>query len=210
MLCPMSLITAAGALRADPTVPAAPDLPMTNITGPTREAHGSRPDHLWTVDYLDLLWSDTGAILTAPARWDQSDWLEAGLAGAAVGGTAAFDKTVNDSVQAHRTAGEDRFMKQFQNFGSVWSFGLAPDLEGANDAKRPYGCEVLELFHEPVLACSAVRLHAVVHGLVKRSRAANGGTGKSGLEPIALIPARRGGQYGSRIAPQEIEVIDSP
>ena len=124
MLCPISLIMAAGVLRADPTVPAAPDLPTTNLTAPTRETPGSRPDHLWTVDYLDLLWSDTGAILTAPARWDQNDWLEAGLAGAAVGGTAAFDKTVKDRVQAHRTAGEDRFMKQFQNFGSVWSFGV--------------------------------------------------------------------------------------
>jgi hypothetical protein len=85
---------------------------------------GSRPDHLWTLDYLKLLGTDTGATLTAPLRWDSTDWLYAGLAGAAVGGTAAFDHTIKVDVQAQRTASLDRFMSRWQNFGRVWSFGV--------------------------------------------------------------------------------------
>ena len=85
---------------------------------------GIRPDHLWTAGYLQLLWSDTGAVLTAPARWDQEDWMYAGLAAAGIGASAALDSTIKDNVQAHRTAGEDRFFKQYQNLGSAWSFGV--------------------------------------------------------------------------------------
>jgi membrane-associated phospholipid phosphatase len=107
--------------RADPgTVPSSDP-----SAGPT----DSRPAHLWTADYADLLWNDTGAILTAPARWNEDDWTTAGLAAAAIGGAAAFDKTIKDHVQAHRTSGEDRFMKQFQNLGSTWSFGVLAGFE---------------------------------------------------------------------------------
>jgi hypothetical protein len=85
---------------------------------------GIRPDHLWTADYLGLLWSDTGAVLTAPARWDQEDWMYAGFAAAGIGAAASLDTTIKDHVQARRTAGEDRFFKQYQNLGSTWSFGV--------------------------------------------------------------------------------------
>lgn len=108
-------------VQADPAVATASD----PSAGPT----DSRPAHLWTADYADLLWNDTGAILTEPARWNEDDWATAGLAVAAIGGAAAFDKTIKDNVQAHRTAGEDRFMKQFQNFGSTWSFGILAGFE---------------------------------------------------------------------------------
>ena len=46
---------------------------------------GIRPDHLWTVDYVKLLWSDTGAVLTAPAHWGELDWMYAGFAAAGSG-----------------------------------------------------------------------------------------------------------------------------
>jgi len=107
--------------HADPVAEPASD----PSAGPT----DSRPAHLWTADYADLLWNDTRAILTAPARWNEDDWTTAGLAAAAIGGTAAFDKTIKDHVQAHRTSGEDRFMKQFQNLGSSWSFGVLAGFE---------------------------------------------------------------------------------
>jgi membrane-associated phospholipid phosphatase len=118
-------------LGAGPLLPAlsaqvAP--PAATIAGeqpdPQDGSASSRPDHLWSADYLRLLWGDTGAVLTAPTRWDENDWLDAGLAGALVGGTAAFDRSIKDHVQAHRTAGQDRFMKQWQNFGRTWAFGV--------------------------------------------------------------------------------------
>jgi hypothetical protein len=104
--------------------------PATTSTGdPTAGSTDSRPAHLWTAEYADLLWNDTKAVLTAPARWNGDDWTSAGLATAAIGGTPAFDKTIKDHVQAHRTSGEDRFMKQFQELGSTWSFGVLAGFE---------------------------------------------------------------------------------
>ena len=88
------------------------------------DALGIRPEHLWTAEYVQLLWDDTGAVLTAPARWDDEDWMYAGFAAASLGAAASLDQTVKVHVQAHRTASEDRFFKQYQNFGSTWSFGV--------------------------------------------------------------------------------------
>jgi hypothetical protein len=93
-------------------------------SGDSSAALGIRPEHLWTIDYVKLLWADTGAVLTAPARWDGQDWLSAGFAAGGIGVAASLDKTVRDHVQRHRTAGQDRFLKQAQNFGSTWSFGV--------------------------------------------------------------------------------------
>ena len=49
---------------------------------------GIRPDHLWTLDYVHLLWSDTGAVLTAPVHWDEHDWVYVAFA------TAGLDSGV--------------------------------------------------------------------------------------------------------------------
>jgi hypothetical protein len=88
------------------------------------DSNGIRPDHLWTADYVKLLWDDTGTVLTAPARWDQQDWMYVGFSAAGIGVAASLDNTVKDQVQAHRTAGTDRFFNQYQNLGSTWSFGV--------------------------------------------------------------------------------------
>src|SRR5471032_1558443 len=84
---------------------------------------GIRPDHLWTFDYLKLVLGDTGAILTGPAHWDQDQWLEAGVAMSGIGVTAAFDHTILNQVQAGRTAGENRFMKRWQNLDTFYVLG---------------------------------------------------------------------------------------
>ena len=97
-------------------------------------ADGIRPSHLWTGDYLELLWTDTGAVLTAPARWDQDDWMHAGFAAAGIGAAASLDSTVKGHVQANRTAGEDNFFKQYQNLGSTWSFGIIGAFEAWGEA----------------------------------------------------------------------------
>ena len=84
---------------------------------------GIRPEHLWSADYASLVVGDTVGIFTAPARWDGEQWLEAAEAVSAVGATAAFDGRIRRSVQAHRTTGEDRFMRQWQEFGNYYAFG---------------------------------------------------------------------------------------
>ena len=93
-------------------------------TAPAPQASdGIRPGHVWSADYALLVLGDTKSILTAPARWGEDGWLEAAEAVAAVGATAAFDRTVRANVQARRTPGEDKFMRQWQEFGNYYAFG---------------------------------------------------------------------------------------
>jgi hypothetical protein len=105
---------------ADADLSSTPTVTEGQVSG----SPGIRPDHLWTVDYLDLLWNDTGSVVTAPARWDQYDWLVAGFSVAGIGAAASLDETIKNQVQAHRTAGENRFFSQYQNLGDTWSFGV--------------------------------------------------------------------------------------
>lgn len=106
------------ALRAQATV-VLPDAPGPIADIPSISA-GIRPDHLWTADYLQLVVGDTGAILTAPAHWDQEQWFDAGLAVSGVVATAAFDRTIQDHVQASRTPSKDRFMQHWQNIDTFY------------------------------------------------------------------------------------------
>src|ERR1035437_3520898 len=124
---PLACLMLASALvevRAD----AVADLSSTPSTNSGQasasDSKGIRPDHLWTADYVKLLWDDTGTVLTAPARWDQQDWMYVGFSAAGIGVAASLDNTVKDRVQAHRTAGADRFFNQYQNLGSTWSFDV--------------------------------------------------------------------------------------
>ncbi len=84
---------------------------------------GIRPAHVWSADYPVLVLGDAEAILSSPARWGEGEWLDAAEAVAAVGVTGAFDRTIRARVQADRTAGEDRFMTQWQEFGNYYAFG---------------------------------------------------------------------------------------
>lgn len=84
---------------------------------------GIRPAQVWSTDYPVLVLGDTEAILSSLVHWGEGEWLDAAEAVAAVGATAAFDRTIRTHVQADRTAGEDRFMRQWQEFGSYYAFG---------------------------------------------------------------------------------------
>jgi hypothetical protein len=116
----LSLISVPIDAFADADLSSAPTVTEEQVSGST----GIRPDHLWTVGYFDLLWNDTGSVMTAPARWDQNDWLVAGFSVAGIGAAASLDKTIKNQVQAHRTTGENRFFSQYQNLGDTWSFDV--------------------------------------------------------------------------------------
>ena len=88
------------------------------------DSAGVRPGHLLSKDYLGLLWSDAGAVLTAPLRWNADDIEALGLAVSGIGAAASLDQTAKDHIQSHRTAGEDRFFRGYQNLGSIGSFGV--------------------------------------------------------------------------------------
>jgi hypothetical protein len=48
----------------------------------------------------------------------------AGFAAAGIGAAASLDNTIKDTVQAHRTTGQDQFFNQYQNLGAAWSLGV--------------------------------------------------------------------------------------
>ena len=75
-------------------------------------------------------------MLTAPAHWNEVDWMYAGFAAAGIGAAASLDNTIKDTVQAHRTTGQDRFFNQYQNLGAAWSFGVI----GAFEIWGEVGC----------------------------------------------------------------------
>jgi membrane-associated phospholipid phosphatase len=120
------LVTALMALRssglgAEPVPSAPPD---------SIAASGRRPDNAFSLDTLRLFADDTGYVFTAPTRWDGDDWLAAaGTVGLAIG-TTAFDRSIRDSVQAHRSARLDRFSRGFEHMGADYSFVVLAGLEG--------------------------------------------------------------------------------
>jgi hypothetical protein len=120
----LSLATSFSAVSQAQTVANLPSIGFVSNASTPSDSLGIRPAHLWSVDYVKLLWSDTGAVLTAPAHWDEMNWMYAGFAAAGIGTAASLDNTIKDNVQTHRTAGEDRFFNQYQNLGAAWSFGI--------------------------------------------------------------------------------------
>lgn len=131
----LALALAAADIRAGAVLDLSSGAAPGAVQSPAPDTSGIRPEHLWTADYVALLWSDTYTVLTAPARWDQQDWLYVGFSAAGIGAAGALDRTVMDHVQAHRTAGEDRFFKQYQNFGSTWSFEVIGAFEVWGEAE---------------------------------------------------------------------------
>jgi membrane-associated phospholipid phosphatase len=118
----MALIAIQGSgLGSEPFTPALPD---------AATASGRRPDNAFSLDTLRLFADDMVYVFTAPTRWDAGDWLVAAGAGGFALGTTAFDRSIRDSVQAHRSAKLDRFSRGFQHMGSDYSFVVLAGFEG--------------------------------------------------------------------------------
>jgi membrane-associated phospholipid phosphatase len=94
--------------RPEEKTPSAPERPAAG----TPSERGRIEEGLFNLDYPTLLLRDAEQTVTAPARWDGTDWLTFGLEGAAVMGTAAFlDKPVKKFVDRNRSPGWDRVAK---------------------------------------------------------------------------------------------------
>jgi membrane-associated phospholipid phosphatase len=119
----ISLFLTAGALLAGSPdsnggikeSPPAERVPMDSPSDPDRFTHLPR-----------LLLDDTEHVVTAPARWDRSDWLTAGVSVVAVVGTGLLlDHSVTQYMTNHRTASWDRVAKDVQNLGGTPSIFIA-------------------------------------------------------------------------------------
>jgi membrane-associated phospholipid phosphatase len=89
-----------------------------------------RPDNAFSLDTLRLFADDTAYVFTAPERWDELDWIEAAGVGGLAIGTTAFDRSIRNSVQAHRSARLDRFSRAFEHMGADYSFIVLAGFEG--------------------------------------------------------------------------------
>ena len=122
-LLPMTVLIAfwSSGFGSEPVTPAPPD---------SIAASGRRPDNAFSLDTLRLFAEDTVYVFTAPTRWDAGDWWVAAGAGGLAVGTTAFDRSIRDSVQAHRSAGLDRFSRAFEHLGTDYSFVVLAGFEG--------------------------------------------------------------------------------
>ncbi len=82
-------------------------------------------EDLLSTDYVKLAGDDTWHVLSSPARWNEKDWLLAGLGTGAVVATAAWaDKPIEKEFQRHRSKSNDDFSKAIQPFGAEYSFAV--------------------------------------------------------------------------------------
>jgi membrane-associated phospholipid phosphatase len=113
--------------------------PVTSVPLDSIAASDRRPDNAFSLDTLRLFADDTVYVFTAPTRWDGGDWLAAAGAGGFALGTTAFDRSIRDSVQDHRSAGRDRFCRAFEHLGTDYSLVVLAGFEGyhflANDRR---------------------------------------------------------------------------
>ncbi len=73
--------------------------------------------------YPELVWEDVKHVVTAPARWDEQDWRNAGWGALAVVGTAiAIDGPVRDEMRRH-APNNSPFMRQVERFGAEYAAG---------------------------------------------------------------------------------------
>ncbi|HUM03446.1 MAG TPA: phosphatase PAP2 family protein [Thermoanaerobaculia bacterium] len=72
-----------------------------------------------------LILFDTGDLLTAPVRWDGTDWLKFGIGAAVVTTTVlALDQPIREASQRSRTTSRDDFATAIQSFGAGASWAV--------------------------------------------------------------------------------------
>jgi membrane-associated phospholipid phosphatase len=75
------------------------------------------------LSYPELVVDDVKYVVTAPARWDEADWHEAGWASLAVVGTAlAIDRPLRDEMLRH--SGNNSAVTQVERFGNQYAAGV--------------------------------------------------------------------------------------
>ncbi|MBI3610483.1 MAG: phosphatase PAP2 family protein [Nitrospirae bacterium] len=105
------------------TVAAGPE-PSTVNAAPSRTNRISG-GCLFCPDYGKLLLKDARHVLSAPLRWEESDWRRFAFGTLAVLGAAAvLDRPVRDEIQRTRNGATDRVANIFEPLGSYYSIGV--------------------------------------------------------------------------------------
>lgn len=159
----------------------------TQDVGEELPAQPREPENLFSVQYVNVIWSDTKEIATAPWHWDSDDWRNAGLIGGGLLLTGAFlDKPIRDIAQSNRSTSSDNFFKDVEKFGTK-QYGL-PVLAGFyiyGLAADNYNAKTTALDGLSASLISAT-LTSVIKGVVGRARP------NTGLGPHYFRPFQSG------------------
>ena len=75
------------------------------------------------LSYPEILIDDVEHVVTAPARWEEAEWRQAGWASLAVVGTAlVVDRPLRDEMRRH--SGDSAFITQVERFGAQYAAGV--------------------------------------------------------------------------------------
>jgi hypothetical protein len=75
------------------------------------------------LSYPEIVFDDIKHVVTAPSRWDEAEWRQAGWASLAVVGTAlVIDRPLRNEMRRH--TGDNTFFTQVERFGSQYAAGV--------------------------------------------------------------------------------------
>ena len=75
------------------------------------------------LSYPEILIDDVKHVVTAPARWEEAEWHQAGWASLAVVGTAlVIDRPLRDEMRRHTS--DHAFITQVERFGAQYAAGV--------------------------------------------------------------------------------------
>ncbi len=104
----------------DPSVQSQPVAPTR--TGYARE---TKVENLLSWEYPKLVLDDTWHVFSSPTRWNQQDWILAGVSTGAVIAVGAYvDQPVEKEFIKKRNKDKDNFSKAVQPFGAEYSFAV--------------------------------------------------------------------------------------
>lgn len=74
--------------------------------------------------YPEILVDDVKHVITAPARWEEQEWRDMGLAAFGIAGVAVLlDRPIRDEMRRH-APNDSSFMLQIERFGKEYSLAL--------------------------------------------------------------------------------------
>jgi hypothetical protein len=113
--------TAAVTYAFEPTIGAGKRATLPSKDVPPVELPPAKPDpdQVLSWDYAKKTVEDGWSLLTAPTRWDTTDWLIAGGVAAATGGAMLLDTNLRRTVQDNRTHGGDNAAQIVTNLGLI-------------------------------------------------------------------------------------------
>jgi membrane-associated phospholipid phosphatase len=99
---------------------ASEQMPADSPVNPAPQANGNQAEEI-TInrDYLKGYFSDTGSILSSPARWTMGHWTKVSLIAGTTAGLYIYDHEIRDWSQRKRSNTSDSISRYAKHFGDI-------------------------------------------------------------------------------------------